>query len=107
AQFCPEAVCLSNDETPKKSQLQRRYQAALQAGQSIVMDNTHPERASRADWIQQAKAHGYQIGCYFFQFPKLLALHLNQMRIQMGQKQIPDIAIHSYYKRLVPPTLEE
>ena len=102
-------VALSNDVVKNSQKLKKMFVESVQNNQNIIIDNTHPERNSRAYYINIAKTNNYHVFCYFFNFPKLFVMHLNQMRIQMthGGKIVPDIAIHTYYKKLEKPTTDE
>jgi bifunctional polynucleotide phosphatase/kinase len=90
--------------------LQRLYNEAIQQGVNIIVDNTNPDVETRHYYIDLAKRQGYKVYCYFFDFPKILSRHLNQMRAQITHCQtniIPLIAIHTYYKKLVQPSVSE
>ena len=101
---------LNNDTIKNKKKLQSLFQSAIQKGSNIIVDNTNPEKETRKYYIEIARAKGYKIYCYFFDFPKILSFHLNQMRTQMSHnkiKPVPDIPIHTYYKKLQKPTTSE
>ena len=101
---------LNNDTIKNKQKLQKMFISAAQNGENIIIDNTNPEKETRKFYIDIAKNKGYKIYCYFFDFPKILSFHLNQMRVQLSHskiKSIPSIAIHTYYKNLQKPKHEE
>lgn len=43
------------------------------------------------------------IRCFEMDIEKPLSMHLNTFRSLTEEKKIPDIAIHTFYKNLVPP----
>lgn len=45
------------------------------------------------------------IRCFEMDVAKPLSMHLNTFRSLTEQKKIPDVAIHGFYKNLVPPTV--
>jgi len=101
---------LNNDTIKNLTQLKKLFTEAIKNGQSVIVDNTNPSLETREYYFTSAKQNGYNIYCYFFDFPKVLACHLNQMRVQMShghQRAIPMVAIHTYYKKLVKPELSE
>ncbi len=77
----------------------------LRSGRSFVVDNTNATRAVRAPYINEAKAAGFDVLCYFFDTPVRTAIGRNNHR--KDKKPIPVPAILRTAKRLEPPTLEE
>lgn len=85
---------------------QRRLIAdALAARRSVVVDNTNPTPAQRVPLIELGRAHGARIVGYFFDVPLKLCLARNAQR--SGRARVPDVAIFTTAKRLVPPSVEE
>jgi len=80
-------------------------EAALQAGRSVVVDNTNPTIEDRASLIQLSKTYGAQIIGYYFESHVSLCRKRNQQRV--GKDQVPDVAIYSTIKKLVRPTYAE
>ena len=80
-------------------------EAALQAGRSVVVDNTNPTIEDRASLIQLSKTYGAQIIGYYFESQVSLCRKRNQQRV--GKDQVPDVAIYSTIKKLVRPTYAE
>lgn len=83
---------------------QQMIDEALGAGKSVVIDNTNPTPLVRAPLIAAARRHGARIIGYFFQVPVKLAVERNRMR---GKARVPDVAIYSTSRKLVPPDFEE
>jgi DNA 3'-phosphatase len=80
---------------------------AIRAGKSIIVDNTNFKLDEREELVSLAREHGLYTVCIFFDVPKDLSLHMTKMREQKGGKNIPIIAVHTYYKNLVKPTASE
>lgn len=74
------------------------YLATPKSGPAVI-DNTHPTAESRA----AAAALGPS-AVLFLDYPKELPIYLNMLRGASGGKQVPAIAIATYYKRLEPPS---
>ena len=107
-----EDVCLvSQDQLGTKAKVLSTYKRYVSSGKSIIIDNTNPTRAGRKEFIDIARSHaGYYIHVIFFDFPKALSFHLDAMRTQLshGKRELlPDVAIHTYFKRLEIPELSE
>lgn len=92
---------------PRQKQLQQLafITEALAAGQSVVVDNTNATVADRAALIALGRAHGATIIGYHFRITLAEALARNRQR--QGKARVPDIAIYTIEKRLVPPSLAE
>jgi len=85
---------------------QRRELAdALASGASVVVDNTNPSVADRAAIIAIAHASGARVIGYFFDVTTRQAIARNAER--RDRKKVPNVAIFTVAKRLVPPTPAE
>lgn len=78
---------------------------ALAAGRSVVVDNTNPSPAVRAPLIAIGKRHGARIAAYYFECSPRTALMRNRQR--EGRGRVPNVAIFTTAKKLVPPALDE
>ncbi len=78
---------------------------ALEAGKSVVVDNTNPSPAIRAPLIALGRRHGARIIAYYFQCSVKQALMRNRQR--EGRGRVPDVAVFVTAKKLVPPVLDE
>ncbi len=78
---------------------------ALQAGHSVVVDNTNPTAADRADLIQLGRLYKVEIIGYYFETSVSQALARNRQR--SDKDRVPDIAIFATIKKLVRPTYKE
>jgi predicted kinase len=100
---------VSKDLWPKASgrdERQRRaIDEALAAGQSVVVDNTHPAIADRAPIIAAARARDAHVVGYFVDVTTRVAVARNAGRT--GREKVPNVAIFTVAKRMQPPTLAE
>jgi predicted kinase len=100
---------VSKDLLRHTSRPERRQQnliaASLDAGRSVVVDNTNPSAVVRAQIITVARSRGAQVIGYFFDAPAADALRRNRAR--QGRERVPDVAIFATRKRLEPPSLAE
>jgi predicted kinase len=107
--FAQTHVLISKDLFPHNKRPARRQQQliveALQAGKSVVIDNTNATRESREELVNLGREYGATIIGYFFEVQLKESLARNQQRT--GKARVPDVAIFAALKRLVPPTYEE
>ncbi|QBD82013.1 ATP-binding protein [Ktedonosporobacter rubrisoli] len=95
---------LSNNRRPEHRQ-QELIEAALQAGTSVVVDNTNPTLESRAALIRLGQQYQAEITGYYFVPEVKLSLERNKQR--SGKARVPDVAIFTTRKKLVPPSFAE
>jgi predicted kinase len=89
---------------PQARQMKLLHEA-LEAGKSVVVDNTNATRKDRAELIAAARAHRAAVVGYYFEPKVEESLRHNLGR--EGKKRVPDIAIYATFKRLEKPGLEE
>ncbi len=68
---------------------QERYEAALQSGQSVLVDNMNHTRATRSNLIRAARKAGYAVKLVYLDVPLAVCLERNRKR----GKDIPDYTI--------------
>lgn len=91
---------------PRKTERQARLlEEALAAGQSVVVDNTSPAPADREPVISIARAHHARVIGYYFDASTREAVGRNRQR--EGRERVPDVAIFTTAKRMVPPRIDE
>jgi predicted kinase len=95
---------IRNRRNSRRKQL-RRVAEALAAGRSVVVDNTNPTAAGRAEFVDLGKRHGTRVRCYFF--PPDVALSLERNAQRKGRGRVPPVAIYSAMKRMEEPSLRE
>ncbi len=95
---------LQNIKHPRQRQMVL-LEAALQAGQSVVVDNTNPTIADREPLIRLGRLYGTSLTGYYFDANVRLCLERNRQRV--GKARVPDVAIYATAKKLVSPTRTE
>jgi predicted kinase len=89
----------------KESRQRAQLDAALAAGRSVVVDNTNVTRRERAAIIQAARGAGARVIGYYLQATTREAVARNEAR--EGRSKVPNVAIFTRAKQLVPPSLDE
>jgi predicted kinase len=95
---------MRNNKNPARRQAQL-VEAALQAGRSIVVDNTNPTVEERASLIGLGNLYGAQILGYYFESKVSDCLERNQQRA--GKARVPEVGIYATIKKLVRPSYSE
>ncbi len=106
--FATTHVHISKDLMPRKGKEQRQQQlieTTLQAGKSLVVDNTNPSPIDRAAIIQQGKTHQATIIGYYFSSVIEECMQRNLQR--EGKALVPDIGFYSTVKKLEKPEYTE
>jgi predicted kinase len=92
--------------TPRKDARQAaEIAAALEAGESVVVDNTNPALEDRAPIVALARGFEARVVCYYFDASTRDAVGRNRGR--EGKARVPDVAIFTKAKRMVVPTVAE
>lgn len=109
AHFAETHVYVSKDalrNNPKPARRQGQLiDAALAAGQSVVVDNTNPTVADRAELIALGRRSAATVIGYYF--APLVADSLKRNRERDGKARVPDVAIYATNKRLQRPSYAE
>ncbi len=95
---------LRNHRRPALRQSQL-IEAALQAGRSVVVDNTNPSTEERAQLIHLGRQYSAEIIGYYFEPQVKQSLERNRLRT--GKARVPDVAIFATLKKLTRPTYAE
>jgi predicted kinase len=95
---------LRNNRKPARRQRQL-LEEALQAGRSVVIDNTNPTRQDRAELIERGRAFGAAVRGYYF--ASCLAECLERNRQRTGKARVPDAALYITRSKLEAPALTE
>lgn len=98
---------VSQDELRTAANCKKKCLEALAQQKSVVVDNTNRDPRSRKEWVTIAQQQNIPIRAFQMDIEKPLSMHLNTFRSLTEQKKIPDVAIHGFYKNLVPPTVKE
>lgn len=100
---------ISKDLWPNSANKDRRQAEALRLalshGQSVVVDNTNPSPTDRAPVIALAREYGARVIAYYFTATTREAVGRNRGR--EGKARVPDVAIFTRAKKMVPPTARE
>jgi len=96
---------VSKDLLPRGARQETLIEKALDAGKSVVVDNTNPSAAIRAPLIALGRRHGARIVGYFFETDVKIALARNRLR--QGKARVPDVALFVTKKKLAPPSYDE
>jgi bifunctional polynucleotide phosphatase/kinase len=101
-------VRINQDSLKTKSACFKAARAAVAEGKSVVIDNTNPSAAARAEYIAIAKEHNIPVRCFFFRTSRDLAEHLNVFRENVyGVKHVPGVGYNMYKKHFKEPSLDE
>jgi predicted kinase len=95
---------LRNKKRPAILQ-QQLVEEALQAGRSVVIDNTNPTPEDRAPLIALGHQYGAQVIGYAFEIQVKRSLAWNAPRT--GTAHVPAVGIYATLKRLTAPTYKE
>lgn len=95
---------LRNNRRPSRRQAQL-ISEALQAGHSVVVDNTNASSEQRAGLIALGRRYGATIIGYYFETQLKQSLERNSTRAD--KERVPNIAIFAMLKKMMPPTYEE
>jgi len=102
-------VQVSKDLFPSARNKARRQrlelEAALDAGRSVVVDNTNLTRADRADIVALARTRNVPIVGYYFASKLDECLVRNASR--SGRARVPDVALRGSSRRLEMPDPNE
>jgi predicted kinase len=109
SRFSATHVLVSKDRMPnrpKRAVRQRQLIGeALQAGRSVVVDNTNPTSSEREELIRLGRKYGAVIIGYYFASEVRKCAERNQQRT--GKERVPDVAIFVTAKKLEHPSLRE
>lgn len=89
----------------KQARQARSIRAALDAGQSVAVDNTNVSVAERAAIIALGHAAGARVVGFYIEATTREAVARNELR--EGTGKVPKVAIFTRAKRLEPPRLSE
>ncbi|KAI9906612.1 hypothetical protein PsorP6_004722 [Peronosclerospora sorghi] len=98
-------VLVSQDELRTAANCKKKCLEAIRQKKNVVIDNTNRDVRARKEWVLLAKEKSLPIRCFVMNVDKMLSMHLNTFRMLTQQRNIPDVAIHGFYKNFVPPTV--
>lgn len=109
----PKIVRVNQDTLKTRARCLKAVGAALDEGKSVIVDNTNRDKATRAKYVHLATQRKVPCRCVWLQTTKEESLHLNAYRGsfgtvgEKGKRQVPDVVMHTYYKRMEPPEMSE
>lgn len=107
--FASTHTHISKDHWPNVSRKDERQaeliRKALSSGAAVVIDNTNPSVADRAQIIALARELGARVVGYHFTATTREAVGRNRGR--EGRQRVPDVAIFTKAKRMAVPTVAE
>lgn len=96
----------SKDSMRGKRNRDRKQRVLLEeaeaAGQSVVLDNTHPSPGSRAPWIAWARAHGWRVQGYYLASKVAECYARNRQRPE--EDRVPAVGFYAIVGQLQQPT---
>ena len=109
SRFAATHALVSKDLLKNNRNRERRQRAlvaaALERGESVVVDNTNPTAAGRAPLVEIAREHGARTVCYYFESTIEACRERNAAR--EGRACVPEVALRTTAKRLEVPSPEE
>lgn len=101
---------VSRDVLHTKPKCFKAVRAALEAGKSVVVDNTFPSIEARAEYVEIAREYGVPVDCVVMDVTREQAEHLNAMRSEHpthAKPRVPPIGERMFYSKQVTPTQAE
>jgi bifunctional polynucleotide phosphatase/kinase len=101
-------------EKTKKKMKDKITKVLQETDEGVIIDATNGTIAAREEWINLVKTidSSIEIWCIHINVSKELTFHLNELRSiknlvgdSYHSKDVPAVAIHTYWKRFQPPTL--
>ncbi|TRY61561.1 hypothetical protein TCAL_05698, partial [Tigriopus californicus] len=102
-------VVASNDRSGGRDKTLKILAQALDAGQSVVVDNTHGERDTRQKFVEVAQKRGVPVRCFLMKASAQQARHNNLFRELIGSDHamIKEPLFHAFKARYQEPDLNE
>lgn len=85
----------------------RALAAAVGGGESFIVDATNPKRKDRERLAALLVDAAFAFEVWHIATPKAVCIHLNAARCQLGERNVPAVAIHTYWARREPPGADE
>jgi len=102
---------VNQDELRSKAKCKKALEAALKLKQSVVIDRTFPDRASRREFIELGQKYNAHIRLFSMTTPREVAEHCNMVRVRKAEaKKVSAVVYHTFYKKQRedgPPSLDE
>jgi predicted kinase len=109
SRFASTHTLVSKDLLRNNRNRERRQRglvvAALERGESVVVDNTNPTTADRAPLVEIARSFGARAVCYYFE-SRLEACQARNA-VREGRACVPEAGLRATAKRLEVPSYDE
>lgn len=103
--FSDSHVRINLDMLKTKHREKVLFNACLQGKIAMVIDRTNPEPDVRAQFIQPALQHGFEVVGYYFDVQLEDALKRNNQR--KGKAKIPVAGVKMTAQRMIRPSFDE
>ncbi|CAK7206598.1 DNA kinase/phosphatase Pnk1 [Sporothrix eucalyptigena] len=100
---------VNQDTLKSKEKCVKAATAYLQDGSSVAIDNTNPDPATRALWVDLAKKHRVPVRCVWFKTNPATCEHNDAVRSQNkllnpdNREALPRIAFNGFFSRFREP----
>lgn len=103
--FCDhhkQYIRVNQDTLKTKEKCIAATNKAINDKKSVIIDNTNADINTRKIYTDIARQENYSIRYIHFDIEKEMAIHLDEMRVELGEREetIPIIVFHTYYKKL-------
>ncbi|CAK7220173.1 DNA kinase/phosphatase Pnk1 [Sporothrix bragantina] len=104
---------VNQDTLKSKDKCVKAAAAFLQDGSSVAIDNTNPDPATRALWVDLAKKHRVSVRCVWFKTNPAICEHNDAVRSQNkllnpdNREALPRIAFNGFFSRFREPKVAE
>lgn len=102
-------VTVSRDKLGSWQKCAKILENCIQKKQSVVIDNTNPDKESRQRFIEVAKRNGIDCRCFVMATSHKHAKHNNRFREMTDKNHVPvgDMVLNSYKKNFQEPEMAE
>lgn len=101
-------VYINRDTCKTQTACIKMIKESIKNGQSMVIDNTNPDKKSRQTYIELAKDNGMKVVVYKMDISEALSKHLNHMRVMTDHiDKVPEVAYRVYNKKYEEPSIDE
>lgn len=103
---------VSQDVLKTKPKCHRAVKEALARGESVVVDNTLPDRVRRSEYVALAQAAGVKVRCVWLAIEREMAEHMNAMREDhpeagVRKPRVVPVGVTMYWSKFEEPALDE
>ena len=100
----PDFTVVSRDILRYKAKCIKLMNDVLKTGGKVILDNTNPSREARSDYLSIAKTYGKKVLAVSINITKEQSMFLVNYRCKKNKtKRIPDVAIHTFFKKYEKP----